>query len=170
MLAGPMDYTPGAFDLDGIPILTKQVQGTRAAQLAMYVVYFSPLQMISDYPEAYENSAEDFQFIKDVPVTWDETKVVDGYPGDFIIIARKKASSWFLGAMSDEKPRSMTIKLDFLDGRKTYKASIYKDGPTSLVNREDIAVEHKTLTAKDSLKIKLAPGGGLAVSFVPIAK
>jgi alpha-glucosidase len=168
MLAGPMDYTPGAFDLDGIPVITKMVQGTRAAQLAMYVVYFSPLQMLADYSEVYENSAEDFQFIKDVPVTWDETKVVDGYPGDFIIMARKKASSWFLGAMSDEKPRSMTIKLDFLDGRKTYKASIYKDGPTSSVDREDVAVEHKTLTAKDSLKIKLAPGGGLAVSFVPI--
>jgi len=167
MLAGPMDYTPGAFDLDGVPLLPKQVQGTRAAQMAMYVVYFSPLQMLADYPQAYENSPEQFQFIKDVPTTWDRSKVIDGYPGDFIILARKKAASWFIGAMSDENPRNMTVKLGFLDAGKTYKANIYKDGPNAKTDRRDVTVEHKTLTARDSLAIQFAPGGGLAVSLMP---
>ncbi len=167
MLAGPMDYTPGAFDLDGLPGLPKQVQGTRAQQMAMYVVYFSPMQMLVDYPKAYEDSPEDFQFIKDVPVTWDKTKVIDGYPGDFIIIARKSGDSWFLGAMSDENPRNMTIRLDFLDSGKTYKADIYKDGPNAKIDPQDVAVEHKTLTSRDSLRIRTAPGGGLAVTLTP---
>jgi alpha-glucosidase len=168
MLAGPMDYTPGAFDLDGIPRLPKQVQGTRAHQLAMYVVFFSPLQMLADYPAAYENSPKEFQFIKEVPVTWDQSKVLDGHPGDFLVMARKKAGSWFLGAMSDENGRELSISLDFLDAKKTYRADIYKDGPNAMdgSNREDVSVTHRHLTAQDTLTVRLAPGGGFAVSLI----
>ena len=127
MLAGPMDYTPGAFDLDGTEKSSKQVHGTRTHQLAMYVVYYSPLQMVPDYPEAYEAAPDEFAFIKNIPTVWDDTKVLAGHPGDFIVMVRRKGERWYMGSMTDENPRKLSVPLSFLDQGMKYTATIYSD-------------------------------------------
>lgn len=170
MLAGPMDYTPGAFDN-----VTKEqfearmdqpmVMGTRAQQLAMYVVYDAPFQMVSDWPGNYEGQPA-FQFIKDVPTTWDETKVLNGVPGKYITIARRHGKEWFLGSMTDWTPRDLQVPLNFL-GRGEYTAEIYEDGADAAQFPKHVSIEKKSVRATKELDVHLAPGGGYAVRFVP---
>lgn len=166
MLAGRMDYTPGGFDN-----VTKEdfvarshkpmVMGTRAHQLAMYVVYESPFQMVSDYPAAYENQPA-FEFIKEVPATWDETKVLNGIPGEFITIARRSGGDWFLGSMSNWKPRDLDVSLDFLQPGR-YLAEIYSDAKDAGRAPKHVSIEKKRVNSSTHLKLRLAPGGGCAI-------
>ena len=170
MIAGPMDYTPGAFDNvtrdEFIPNMTNtMVMGSRAHQLAMYVVYQAASQMVSDWPGNYEGQPE-FQFIKDVPATWDETKFQNGEPGEFITIARRSGDDWYLGAMTDWTPRELNVPLSFL-GQGKYSTGIYADAPDADKSPKHIVISKPTVERSTVLKLKLAPGGGCAVRFTP---
>lgn len=169
MLAGPVDYTPGIFDIKFNKYRPdNQVNTTIAQQLALYVVIYSPVQMAADLPENYEGNPA-LQFIKDVPVNWQQTKVLDGEIGDFVIIARKDKASdnWFLGAVTDENSRNININLSFLDKDKKYKAVIYKDAKDAHWDKNPTAfkIEEKEVSSGDSLELWLAEGGGAAISF-----
>jgi alpha-glucosidase len=168
MLAGPMDYTPGAFRNSARGQFKAQFnqpmsQGTRAHQLAIYAMYEMPLAMVSDYPEAYEGQPE-FEFIRKVPTAWDDTKVLNGEPGQFITIARRKGTEWFLGSMTNWDARDLKLPLDFL-GEGRYEAQIFADGPDAERVATSVAISKKSVTRNDSLEIHLAPGGGAAVIF-----
>lgn len=174
-LGGPMDYTPGIFEIkmSHYDISKKeQVHTTLAKQLALYVTIYSPLQMAADLPENYERYLDAFQFIKDVEVDWDNTQILEAEPGDYLTIARKTKGkeTWFLGAITDENPRNAEITLDFLSPGKKYKATIYQDGKDAHWERNPKAYSIKTIevTAKSKLKLNLAPGGGTAISFFPL--
>ena len=171
MLAGPMDYTPGGFDnvtkaefesRDQKPM----VMGTRAQQLAMYVVYQAAFQMVSDWPGAYEGQPE-FKFIKDAPATWDETFVLNGVPGEYVTIARRHGSAWFLGSMCNWSPRELDLPLTFLANGK-YTAEIYADAKDADRFPKKVVIEKKRVDHSTHLKAHLAPGGGYAVRFVPV--
>jgi alpha-glucosidase len=167
MLSGPMDYTPGILSLEG---RGQKLQSTEARQLALYVVLYSPIQMAADLPENYARHRDAFQFIKDVPVDWAETRVLNGEIGDYVTTARKDRNSddWYLGSVTDEEERALTVGLDFLDPGRTYTAEIYRDGPKAdfRTNGHDIVIEKRAVTAADTLTLKLAPGGGEAIRFV----
>jgi alpha-glucosidase len=167
MLAGPMDYTPGAFDLDGAEGFPKHVQGTRAQQMAMYVVYFSPFQMLVDYPAAYESAPDQFDFLLRVPTTWDETRFIEGSPGEYVVVARRKGDEWYLGAMTNDDPRALTLGLGFLTAGREYIAHLYRDGDDASRNPQSVVSEKKNLTAADTLAARLAGGGGFAVRLTP---
>jgi hypothetical protein len=172
MLAGPIDYTPGIFNIKLSPYKPdNQVNTTLAQQLALYVVIYSPLQMAADLPENYENQPA-FQFIMDVGVDWSKSIVINGEVGDYVTIARKEkdTDNWFLGSITDENSREFEIDLDFLDKGITYKANIYGDGKDAHWDKNplSISIEEKELTSSDKLQIKMASGGGIAVSFIPI--
>ena len=176
LLDGPMDFTPGIFDILRTktgPARTNEdarVRTTLAKQLALYVVIYSPLQMAADLPENYANQPA-FQFIKDVAVDWDTTRVIDGKIGDYVIVARKQKNSpqWFLGAITDEEARTFSVPLNFLDAGKSYTADIYADGPGAnwLTNPLPVAISHRSVTRSSVLRIALAPGGGQAVRIRP---
>ncbi|MBO0932272.1 glycoside hydrolase family 97 protein [Fibrella aquatilis] len=173
MLGGPMDFTPGLFHMRLNQFdnsRTTRVRTTLAKQLALYVTIYSPLQMAADLPENYEQHLDAFQFIRDVPVDWDDTKVIAAEPGDYILMARKGkgTNNWFAGAITDENARDLTLPLAFLDQNATYEATIYRDAPTADwdTNPESYVIEKKTVTAKDVLKIHLAKGGGCAIRLV----
>ncbi|PYV27210.1 MAG: glycoside hydrolase family 97, partial [Acidobacteria bacterium] len=174
MLAGPLDYTPGCFnnatrDQFEPRHVNPMCQGTRAHQLAMYVVYFSPLQMLSDYPEDYDHSPG-MDFLDQVPSVWDETRVVNGAPGEFITVARRKGKTWYLGSMTDWTPRDLDIPLDFLGsgpGSGAYQARIYADGPNAGQNATDLSTRDAAFQPGDHLTVHLASGGGLAATFTP---
>jgi hypothetical protein len=175
LLGGPMDYTPGIFEIKMShydKTKTEQVHTTLAKQLALYVTMYSPLQMAADLPENYEKYSDAFQFIKDVAVDWDETKIIQAEPGDYLTIARKTKgkSSWFLGAITDENARKKEIKLDFLTKGTKYKAIIYEDAKDADWKNNPIAYKIRTVTvtSKSKLNLNLAPGGGTAISFEPI--
>jgi hypothetical protein len=170
LMGGPMDYTPGIFRLRGYSAVQgRQVHTTLAKQLALYVTMYSPLQMAADLPENYEAHMDAFQFIRDVPVDWEETKVLEAEPGDYLTIARKEkgAASWFIGAITDENSRVATIKLDFLDKGKKYEATVYKDAEDAdwKKNPEGYVIEKKIVTGDAQLVVKLAAGGGAAISI-----
>ncbi len=170
MLAGRMDYTPGGFDnvtRDDFTArsIRPEVMGTRTQQLAMYVVYEAPFQMVADTPKAYEDQPA-FEFIRRCPATWDETKVLNGRPGEYITVARRNDKTWFLGAMTNWEAREMEVPLRFL-GPGKYIAEIYADADDAAQYPKNVAVRKQTVNASMSLKIKLAPGGGYAVRFVP---
>ena len=177
LLDGPMDFTPGIFDIlrthTGPARLNEEprVRTTIAKQLALYVVIYSPLQMAADLPENYDQVPA-FQFIKDVAVDWDTTRVIDGKIGDYVIVARKQKSSpqWFLGAITDEEARTFSVPLTFLDRGKAYVADIYADGPGAnwLTNPTPVAISHRAVTRNSVLRIALAPGGGQAIRIRPV--
>ena len=170
MLAGPMDFTPGGFRNAArgkfvARDIAPMTQGTRAHQLAMYVVYESPLVMVSDYPEAYEGQPG-LEFIERVPTVWDETRVIAGEPGNYIMIARRKGEAWFIGAMASEwEPRELAFDLDFL-GVGEYDAVVFADGPDAATDGTSLAVEKKRVMAGDRMTLRLAPGGGAAAILV----
>jgi alpha-glucosidase len=127
----------------------------------MYVVYESPLVMVSDYPEAYEGQPG-FEFIEKVPTVWDDTKVIAGEPAQFIAIARRNGDGWYIGAMTNWEGRAIDVPLDFL-GAGEYEATIFADGPDAATEGTSLEITKKTLKAGDKLGLKLAPGGGAAV-------
>ena len=174
LMGGPMDYTPGLFRIKLNQFDTskkEQVHTTLCKQLALYVTFYSPLQMAADLPENYEARMDAFQFIKDVALDWDDTRILDAEPGDFIITARKAKGkdNWFLGATSDENARNFTTSLSFLDANKQYIATIYHDAATAhwKNNPEAYEIEKFIVDSKTQLKLRLAAGGGTAASFVP---
>ncbi len=172
MLSGPMDYTPGILSLIGKN--NTAIPSTLARQLGLYVVLYSPIQMAADLPENYERNLRPFQFIKDVVVDWDDTRMLAGEVGDFAVIARKDRNSdnWFLGAIADEAERSFDVALGFLAPGRRYRAEIYRDGDRAdyRTNPRDIVIEQRTVTSGDRLAVRIAPGGGTAVRFVALKR
>ena len=172
LMGGPMDYTPGIFEIKlnyWDAKKTNVVHTTLAKQLALYVTMYSPLQMAADLPESYEKRMDAFQFIKDVAVDWDDTRILEAEPGDYITIARKAKgkNDWFIGAITDENARTANANLDFLDANKQYVATIYADAKDADWDKNPMAYEVKSylVNNKTALKIALANGGGAAVSL-----
>ncbi|HWH71661.1 MAG TPA: glycoside hydrolase family 97 protein [Candidatus Sulfotelmatobacter sp.] len=168
-LAGPADFTPGGF-LNRQPSQFKadgkkaQVQGTRAAELALFVVYDSPLCCVCDHPTHYYNQPG-IDFLKVVPTVWDDTRVLDGAVGEHIEMARRSRQEWFLGALSDSKGREVSLKLDFLkEGR--WKLRLWRDAADSDVNAEHLKREDRVVTAGDTVTVRLAPAGGFVGRLV----
>jgi hypothetical protein len=174
LVGGPMDYTPGIFKVKMSyynPSKKEQVHTTLTKQLALYITMYSPLQMAADLPENYEAHMDAFQFIKDVAVDWDDTRILDAEPGDYVIIARKAKgkNNWFMGAITDENARSFTTALNFLDAGKKYVASIYHDAENASWNDnpEAYVIDKFIVDNTTNLQLKLAPGGGTAISLAP---
>ncbi|MHC1738917.1 MAG: glycoside hydrolase family 97 protein [Ignavibacteriaceae bacterium] len=174
LMGGPMDYTPGIFEIKMSyydPSKKEQVHTTLAKQLALYVTMYSPLQMAADLPENYLKYPDAFQFIKDVSVDWDDTKILEAEPGDYITIVRKSKGKdkWFLGAITDENRRTAEIKCDFLEKDRWYTATIYADGKNAHWEKNPISYEiNKYLVnSKSAIKLILAESGGTAISFIP---
>lgn len=171
---GPMDFTPGIFVMDLASATggrnNSWVNATIANQLGLYVTMYSPLQMASDYPEHYEQFMDAFQFIKDVEVDWRRSEYLLAEPGDYIVTARqgKKSGRWFMGGVTDENARTLSVPLSFLENGKTYEATIYADASDAHYrnNPQAYTITGRTVTSSDSLEIFMAPGGGFAVSFV----
>jgi len=164
MVAGPMDYTPGAMvNYDSVnfrPMFNRPASmGTRVHQMAMYVAYESPLQMLADNPSNYRKEHECTEFIAGVPVVWDETRVLEAAVGDYLVVARRSGEDWFIGAMTDWKGREFEIDLSFLGGGE-YKAVIFSDGINADRYTQDYKKSETVLSKDDKLKIKMAPGGG----------
>jgi alpha-glucosidase len=167
MLSGPMDFTPGVLSLRGRD--GRRMQSTLAKQLALYVTLYSPIQMAADLPENYAKHMDAFQFIKDVPTDWNESRVLNGEVGDFVTLVRQDRNSndWYLGAITDENARKLEVKLDFL-GAGSYTAQIYRDGPTAGLTGDpaSIVIESRRVQRGDTLTLELATGGGAAIRFV----
>ncbi len=164
MLAGPVDYTPGAMfnanQKNFAPMWSQPMSmGTRCHQLAMYVVYESPLQMLSDIPTNYYREPVSMEFLSQVPVVWDDTKVLDAKVSDYVLMARKNGNKWYIGAMTDWTAREMVINFSFLDEGE-YKITIWQDGINADRNGNDVKQLKGKITKRDRHKIKLAPGGG----------
>jgi alpha-glucosidase len=177
LLAGPMDFTPGIFDLliergTGRPRRPEEprVRTTLAKQLALYVTIYSPLQMAADLPENYERQPA-FQFIRDVAVDWDTTRVLGARIGDYVVVARRErgAQTWFVGAITDEEGRTLDVPLSFLTPGRRYVAEIYADGPNAhwLTNPLPVTITRRAVTAATRLRLVLAPGGGQAIRIRP---
>lgn len=173
ILGGPIDYTPGIFDVE-VGGAVHRVHTTRAKQLALYVVLYSPLQMITDLPENYlDTDGEpypEFKFVKDVAVDWDESHVLNGEIGDYVTIARKTKGKdeWFIGSITDEEHRELTIDFDFLDDQ-IYTAEVYTDALEThyLSSPNKVSVYKVLVKAEDQLRLSLAAGGGTAMRLVP---
>jgi len=174
MLAGPMDFTPGIFDIlirhgsAGVPRTPEQPRprSTLARQLALYIVLYSPVQMAADLPENYAGQPA-FKFIRDVAVDWDTTRVLAGRIGDYVAVARKTKAKdeWFVGAITDEQTRTVDLSLSFLPNGRHYVAEIYADGPNAnwRDNPESIAISSQAVTSATRLRVRLAAGGGQAI-------
>ncbi|RVU00676.1 glycoside hydrolase family 97 protein [Mucilaginibacter limnophilus] len=176
LMGGPMDYTPGIFKLKGYApgLPDRQVYTTLAKQLALYVTLYTPLQMVADLPENYALHMDAFKFIKDVPVDWEDTRIIEAEPGDYLTIARKGkgTNDWFIGAITDENARASTIPLDFLPKGQTYKATIYADAEgTSYKDKpEKYVIKQYAVKSGTKLRVKLGQGGGAAISLTPVTK
>ncbi len=171
MLSGPMDFTPGILSLKGGNNV--DLASTLAKQLGLYIAIYSPIQMASDFIENLEKYPRELDFISKVPADWEESHLVAGEVGDFAIFARKDRNSadWYVGGVNDGTAREVTIKLDFLKAGQSYSADIYRDGDDAdyrTEKRHSIVIEKRTLSAADSITLKLAPGGGQAIRFVPM--
>lgn len=172
LIGGPMDYTPGIFQMDlskTAPGNTSHVRSTLARQLALYVTLYSPLQMAADLIENYEPHMDAFQFIKDVPVDWQRTEYLEAEPGQYVTIARKdkKSEDWYVGSTVAEAGHKSTLRLDFLTPGKKYTATIYADGKDASwdKNPQSYQISTKKVTSKSTLKLKSASGGGFAISI-----
>ena len=174
MLAGPMDYTPGAMRNAGKsnyrPVNSEPMsQGTRCRQLAMYVVFDAPLNMLSDSPSLYRQESECTAFIAGVPTVWDETKILQGKVAEYIVTARKKGSEWYLGAMTDWTARELEVDLSFI-GEGAYEIEYFTDG----INADRAARDYKKvvtpLPSNRKITLKMAPGGGFAARIYPTNK
>lgn len=177
LLGGPMDYTPGIFEMDlskVAPGNTSHVNSTLCNQLALYLTMYSPLQMAADLPENYMKFPDAFQFIKDVAVDWDNSKYIEAEPGQYITVARKAkvTGKWFLGSVNGEQPRTSAITLDFLEAGKNYIATIYADAKDAHYKTKPQAytIRKVAVTSKSKLSTFCAPGGGYAISFVEADK
>jgi len=170
MLAGPMDYTPGILSLkgrNGLPL-----RSTLAKQLALYVVLYSPIQMVADLPEHYAQHPDAFRFIRDVAVDWEESHVLDGEVGQYVTFARKARGSgeWFIGSVGDDHPHALDTPLSFLEPGRRYRAEIYRDGDGANWRDKPFAFlrETREVASGDRIALNLAPGGGAAIRFVPL--
>ncbi len=175
LMGGPMDYTPGIFEMDISklnPDNNSHVNTTLANQLGLYVVMYSPLQMAADLPENYNRFLDAFQFIKDVPVEWSESKYLEAEPGYYITIARKDKNSnnWFVGNNNGVNARTATISLDFLEKGKKYEATIYADAKDAdyKANPQAYQITKQKVTSKSKLKMTSAAAGGYGISIVEI--
>lgn len=171
MLAGPMDYTPGVFNLRLSPYKPDhRVRHTLAHELALYVVFYSPLQMVADLP-GHLAGQPGLEFVKSVGVDWSESRVLEGEIGQYITVARRDKASghWFLGALTGQQPRRLSVSLDFLEQGREYVAVLYADGPDAHwdTRPEDLEISEQPVKGGDNLEVLLAPGGGLAVHFRP---
>lgn len=174
LMGGPMDYTPGIFKMKLTqfdPNKKEAVHTTLAKQLALYVTLYSPFQMVADLPENYAAHLDAFQFIKEVPTDWSETRILEAEPGDYLTIARKEKNgrSWFIGGISDEKARTATFLADFLEPGVTYEATIYRDADNAHfdTNPEAYVIEKKQVDHETVIQVKKAPGGGFAMVLRP---
>ena len=183
LLAGPMDYTPGTFDIlyektrnspkrkkwNDLDKGNSRVNTTLAKQIANWVILYSPLQMASDMIENYENHPA-FQFFRDFDADCDWSRALAGEPGEFVVVVRKAKQNYFLGASTNEEARTINIKLDFLEKGELYKATIYADGKDANweTNPTDYQITEQIVTANESLSITMATGGGQAISFMPV--
>jgi alpha-glucosidase len=175
LLAGPMDYTPGLFNLAPNGLAAEnRVQGTLAKELALYVVLYSPVHMAADLIENYvepdgKTTKPGFQFIVDVPTDWESSRAVAGEVGDYVAIARQERNGpdWYLGAITDEFARELVLPLDFLAPGRSYEAQIYRDGPLThwRTRPNDLVCEKRVVTAQDRLEFRLADSGGVAIRF-----
>ena len=165
---GPMDYTPGIFEMQCSN--GSRANSTIGGQLALYVTMYSPLQMAADFPENYEKHLDAFQFIKDVALDWDKSIYLEAEPMEYITAARKAkgSSSWFVGCVTGLKPHNSTLRLDFLDKGKTYVATVYADAPDAdyKTNPQAYTITKGLVTAKSVLKLHSVAGGGYAISIV----
>jgi alpha-glucosidase len=168
MLAGPLDYTPGGF----LNVRPDQFESrypepltltTRAHQLALFVIFESPVQVLADYPSAYRNQPG-FEFLQMVPTVWNEIKVLQGDVGQYIAIARRHGDDWYIGGITNEQARTMDISLGFL-GAGNWQAQIFTDGPDAVQNPKDVAISTQQVMGGQSLKMELAPGGGVAIKL-----
>lgn len=171
-VGGPMDYTQGAMlnatKYNYHPVHSEPMsQGTRCRQLALYMVLESPLNMLCDSPSNYNREAESTRFIADVPTVWDETIVLDGVMGEYIITARRSGDTWYIGGITDWTPRELIVPLDFLAKGKKYDAEMFVDGKNADKKARDYSLLHKTVVTGDALKVYLAPGGGFAMKIKP---
>ena len=173
LVGGPMDYTPGIFQMDISKLNPNNhswVNSTIANQLALYVTMYSPLQMAADVIESYKEHLDAFQFIKDVALDWDDTRILEAEPGDFITYARKEkgTDNWFVGRTNDEQARYSEISFDFLDDDKVYIATIYADGQDAHYkeNPSSYTIRKYQVSSKSKLKQYCAPGGGYAISII----
>ena len=174
---GPMDYTPGIFEMDmskNNPNNPNHVNSTLARQLALYVTMYSPLQMAADMIENYEKHMDAFQFIKDVAVDWDDSRYLEAEPGRYIVAARKAkgTGNWFVGCTASEHGHTSTVKLNFLEPGKKYIATIYADAKDAHYkhNPHAYTIKKSVVTAKSALKLTAAPGGGYAISIIETTK
>ena len=180
LLSSPMDYTPGIFNLkeyrynsqDDRTINTNhQIPSTISKELALYVIIYAPIQMAADLPSNYEGHPA-FQYILDVPTDWDNSIAVNGEIGEYITMARKDVNSndWYLGSITNEKPRNLTVSFSFLDPNKSYKATIYKDPKDGgwLAKPEEVVIEEKIVDYTTLYDMNIAPGGGQAIRFEPL--
>ncbi|WP_374364914.1 glycoside hydrolase family 97 catalytic domain-containing protein, partial [Cloacibacterium sp.] len=170
LIGGPMDYTPGIFQMDVTN--GSHVNATIANQLALYVTMYSPLQMAADFPENYEKFLDAFQFIKDVAVDWDDSKYLEAEPGQYITVARKAKGTdkWFVGNVSGYKPFKSKISFDFLDKGKQYIATIYSDAKDAdyIKNPQAYRIRKVIVTNKSKLQQISVAGGGYAISIIPV--
>jgi alpha-glucosidase len=170
MVAGPLDYTPGGFnnvtedEFAGRDV-SPMIMGTRAQQLALYVVFQTPFQMVSDSPQAYANQPA-FQFIREVPTSWDSMRVLNGEPGEFVTIARNHGKEWYLGSITNWTPRDLHVPLKFL-GAGRYKVEIYQDASDAGTNPKNVSIRKQIVRSGEELTLHLASGGGCAIRFVP---
>lgn len=169
-LSGPFDYTPGVFDIKIKTNPGNQVRGTMARELALYLVIYAPMQMANDLPHNYEGHPA-FQFIKDVPTDWETTRALDGKIGEHVSIARQERNTdnWFVGAITNENPRTTTIDFDFLPTGKTYKATIYRNSDDAhyIDNPTGYTIEEVEVTSDSSIDFNLCAAGGVAISLYP---
>jgi alpha-glucosidase len=175
LIGGPMDYTPGIFEMDMTklnPDNHSHVNSTLARQLALYVTMYSPLQMAADMPENYNRFPDAFQFIKDVAIDWDETLAIAAEPGDYITYARKAkgTNNWFVGTTVDENGYRSNLTFDFLEAGKQYIATIYSDAPDAhyKTNPQAYQIRKAIVTSKSKLVQQCAPGGGYAISIIEV--
>jgi len=175
LLGGPMDYTPGIFEMDLSkinPHNNSHVNSTIANQLALYVTLYSPLQMAADLPENYEKFPDAFQFIKDVAVDWDDSKYLEAEPGKYITVARnaKGTGNWFVGSVNGDSTRLSNIDFKFLPTGKKYTATLYADAPNAhyKTNPQAYTIRKFTVTSQSKLRQQCAPGGGYAMSLIEI--
>ena len=172
LLAGPMDFTPGIFNLLHHGADSEfRVQSTLMHQLALYVVLYSPIQMAADLPENYGRFPDAFRFIVDVPTDWEESVALAGEVGDYVVFARRErgGEDWFIGAIADEEPREIRVPLRFLDEDRGYIATIYRDGDQAdwKTRPYDYVIESRELNQSTTLDLRLAAGGGTSIRIRP---
>ncbi|MCR5003577.1 MAG: glycoside hydrolase family 97 C-terminal domain-containing protein, partial [Bacteroidales bacterium] len=169
MVAGPVDYTQGAMrnatKKSYVPNNAEPMsEGTRCRQLAEYVIFLSPLNMLCDSPSNYLKEEECVKFIADCPETWDETVAIDGKIGEYIVVARRKGNTWHIGAITDWKSRDITIRTDFLP-EGSFTMDIFEDGPNAEKAARDYAHRTASINGGETIRIHLAPGGGWAAAL-----